>query len=275
MPVGFARFRQHVKTDFPSFGIPGNHRMKQIITLFLLLVVVGCASKRDAQFGKNDPAAYHYQMGLSYLGERNYTSALVEFTEAEKVDPDNPELLYNLGMAYIGKRRPDLAEKPLLKAIMLKPNNSVARNDLGVAYLELKQWDNAIQQFKIVKDDIFYANSENATINLGLAYLGKGDYPKALEELRAVAVANPGNPITRLSLGRVYFAMDRTEQAIVEYKKAIAIYAEFGAAHFHLGLAYLKLDNVAAAKASFNEVLRILPDTDMARSAQGYLELLK
>ena len=249
--------------------------MKHVITLILLICIAGCATGRDQQFGKSDPAAYHYQMGLSYLGERNYTSALIELTEAEKLDPDNPELLYNLGMAYIGKRRPDLAEQRLQKAILLKPNNSAARNDLGVAYLELKRWDSAIQQFKIVKDDIFYENSENATINLGLAYLGKGDYPKALEELRAVAAGNRRNPIIHLSLGRVLFAMEKTEQAITEYKKALEIYNEFGAAYFYIGQAYLKINNVAAARASFREAVRIMPDTDMGRSSLEYLDLLK
>ena len=250
--------------------------MKHVITLLILLLVIsGCASGRDQKFGKSDPAAYHYQMGLSYLGERNYTSALIELTEAEKLDPDNPDLLYNLGMAYIGKRRPDLAEQRLQKAIMLKPNNSAARNDLGVAYLELKRWDSAIQQFKIVKDDIFYENSENAAINLGLAYLGKGDYPKAMEELRTVAAGNPRNPVIHLSLGRVWFAKDKTEQAITEYKKALEIYRDYGAAHYYIGLAYIKINNVAAARASFKEAVRIIPDTDLGRSSLEYLDLLK
>jgi len=249
--------------------------MKQLIVFILLLALVGCATSHDKQLGKNNPAAYHYQMGLSYLGERNYTSALVELTEAEKLDPDNPEVLYNLGMAYIGKRRPDLAEQRLQKAIMLKPTYSAARNDLGVAYLELKRWDNAIQQFKIVKDDLFYENNENATINLGLAYLGKGDYPKALEELRAAAAGNPRNPVIHLSLGRVWFAMDKTDQAIVEYRKALEIYKDYAAAYYHLGLAQLKLNNQEAAKSAFKEVLRIMPDSDLGRSSLGYLELLK
>ncbi len=224
---------------------------------------------------KPNPASYHYQMGLSYLGEHNYSSALYELTEAEKLDPENPDVLFSLGNAYVGKRRPDLAEAKFLKAIALRPAFSVARNDLGVAYLEMKRWDSPIQQFKIVKDDLFYANSDNASINLGLAYLGKGDYPNALKELQAIAGLNPRNLTARLSLGRVWFAMDKTEQAISEYTKLIEMYRDFGAAHYYLGQAQLKLNNINAARASFKEAVRLIPESELGRSALGYLELLK
>jgi len=246
-----------------------------IAVLIALLVVPGCVTSRGELMQKPDPAAYHYQMGLSYLGERNYTAALIDLTEAEKLDPDNPDVLYHLGMAYMGKKRPDLAEKRLQRAIMLKPSYSAARNDLGVAYLEMKRWDNAIQQFKIVKDDLFYENSENATINLGLAYLGKGDYQKALAELHPIAAINPRNPVVRVSLGRVLFAMDKSEQAISEYKKAIEIYRDYGAAHYYLGQAQLKLNNLNAARTAFNEAVKLIPDTELGRAALGYLDLLK
>lgn len=252
--------------------------MKRVVTILLLLAIAGCASRRDEkqpQFGKPDPAAYHYQMGISYLGEGNYTSALKELSDAEKLDPDNPELLYNLAKAFVAKKRPDLAVPKYQKAIQLKENYTTARNDLGVAFMELKRWDDAIQQFKIVKDDLFYDNNENATINLGLAYLGKGDYPKALEELRAIATVNPRNPITRFSLGRVYFAMDKTEQAIIEYKRALELYKDFGAAYYYLGQAYLKLGDKPAARVSFKEASRLMPDEELGRSALDYLDLLK
>ena len=246
-----------------------------IAATLLLLTVYGCASGRGQNNPKPNPASYHYQMGLSYLGERNYSSALFDLTEAEKLDPENPDVLYSLGMAFIGKKRPDLAEAKLLKAILLKPGFSVARNDLGVAYLDLKRWESAIQQFKIVKDDLFYDNNENASINLGLAYLGKGDYPKALEGLQAVAAMNPRNPVVRLSLGRVWFAMDKSEQAIVEYSKALEIYRDYGAAHYFLGQAQLKLNRIDAARASFKEAVRLIPDSEQGRSALGYLDLIK
>ena len=249
--------------------------MKQTIILLLMLVLTGCATSRDQQVAKANPGAYHYQMGLGFLGERNYTGALVELTEAEKFDPENPELLYNLGMAYLGKKRPDLAEPRLQRALILKPNYTTARNLLGVAYLELKRWDSAIQQFKIVKDDLFYEGGENATINLGLAYLGNGEYTKALEELRGVASVNPRNPVARVSIGRVLLAMDAPGQAADEFKKAIEIFNDYGDAHYYLGMAHLKLKNLDAARASFRQAERLIPDTERGRSAAGYLDSLK
>jgi tetratricopeptide (TPR) repeat protein len=108
-----------------------------------------------------------------------------------------------------------------------------------------------------------------------LAYLGKGDYPKALEELSFALHANPRKLEARLSLGRVYYAMDRPEQAVSEYKKALATYRDYGDAHYYLGLAYLKLQNTDAARTAFREVMRIKPDSEVGRSALGYLELLK
>jgi tetratricopeptide (TPR) repeat protein len=246
-------------------------QLHHIPLLVILLIASGCV----AQPARPNPLSYHYQMGLSYLGERNYTSALIDLTEANKLDPDNPDVLYNLGLAYMGKKRPDLAEPMFQRAIILKPSYSVARNLLGVAYLELKRWDNAILQFKIVKDDLFYENSGDAAINLGLAYLGKGDYTRALEELRAVAVMNPRNPVVRISLGRVMFAMGKSDQAIVEYNKALEIYRDYGAAYYYLGQAQLKLNNLDAARAAFKDAVRLVPDTELGRAALGYLDLIK
>jgi tetratricopeptide (TPR) repeat protein len=246
-----------------------------IILFLLFLSISGCMSGRSQNNPKPDPAAYHYQMGLSYIGERNYTSALIDLTEAEKLDPDNPDVLYNLGLALVGKKRPDLAEAKFLKAIQLKPAFSVARNDLGVAYLDLKRWDSAIMQFKIVKDDLFYDNSENAAINLGLAYMGKGDYQKALKELQSIEALNPRNLVVHLSLGRVLFAMDKNDQAIAEYTKALKIYSDYGAAHYYLGQVQLKQNQIEAARGSFKEAVRLIPESELGRSALGYLELLK
>jgi tetratricopeptide (TPR) repeat protein len=86
---------------------------------------------------------------------------------------------------------------------------------------------------------------------------------------------NPRYPVVYLSLGRVMFAMGNSEKAIVEYNKAIEIYRDYGAAHYYLGQAQMKLNNLDAARTAFKDAVRLVPDTDVGRAALGYLDLLK
>lgn len=239
--------------------------------LFIFLFASACAMGEASK----KKASYHYQMGLSYLGENNVTGALVELTEAEKLNPDDPQLLNYLGLAYFHKNKFELAEQKYLRALALRPDYSEARNNLAVDYLEMKRWDEAIYHLKIVSEDIFYQNQEAASINLGLAYFGKGDYPKALSVLRAVVINNPRNFRARVNLGKVYFALDKVELAIMEYKRSIEINKDYANAYYNLALACLKAKDNKAALAAFREVLRIAPDSEIGQLSKEYLDLLK
>jgi tetratricopeptide (TPR) repeat protein len=203
------------------------------------------------------------------------TAALTELTEAEKYFDDNAVLLNYLGMAYYNKKKFEIAEQKYLKALLLKPTYSEARNSLGVDYLEMRRWDDAIHQFKMVTDDIFYPNQAAANINLGLAYFGKGDYPKALSQLRSVVANYPMDPRGRLNLGRVYFALDKLDLAIDEYKKALESNPNYANAYYDLGLAYLKKNESHAAMSAFQEVLRIAPYSEIGQLSKEYLDTLK
>jgi tetratricopeptide (TPR) repeat protein len=237
------------------------------LLLFLSACALGESSRKQA--------SYHYQMGLSYLGENNITGALVELTEAEKLNPDDPDLQFNLGRAYFLKNRHDIAEQKFLKVLALKPEFSEARYNLGLDYLLMKRWDEAAYQFKLVTEDIFYQNQEFASINLGIAYLGKEDYPKALSTLRAVASSFPRNPIAKVYLGQVYLRLDRTELAILEFKRAVELDGNYANAYYNLALAYVKTKENQEAIAAFREVVRIAPESEMGRHSREYLDLLK
>jgi Tfp pilus assembly protein PilF len=245
---------------------------------FLLIAIAASSIFISAcamnEFAKNQ-GSYHYQMGVSYFNENNMAAALTELTEAEKYDDDNAELYNYLGMAYYNKKKFEIAEQKYLKALLLKPTYSEARNSLGVDYLEMRRWDDSIYQFKLVTEDIFYPNQAAANINLGLAYFGKGDYPKALSQLRSVVANYPRDPRARLNLGRVYFALDKFDLAIDEYKKALESNRDYANAYYNLGLAYLKIKESLAAKLAFQEVLRIAPDSEIGQLSKEYLDTLK
>jgi Tfp pilus assembly protein PilF len=244
---------------------------KVLLVMFVAMILSACAlSAADKK-----KASYHYQMGESYLREQNITAALTELTEAEKYTPDDPQLLNFLGIVYFNKGKYDIAEQKYLKAIAIRPSFSEARNHLAVNYMEMQRWDDAILQMKTVTDDLFYQGQENASINLGLAYLGKGDGEKALQTMRASVTAYPKNPQARVTLGRVYFYLNRVELAIDEYKKAIALSNGYVNAHYFLGLAYLKTKNNPDAINSFKEVIKLSPDSVLGRQAREHLDLLR
>lgn len=243
--------------------------------LFLLLLTVISLSGCVPTLADNNKAAYHFQMGESHLRENNITAALIELTEAEKITPDDPNLLSFLGVVYYRKGKYEIAEQKYLKALQLKPQFSDARNFLAVNYMEMKRWDDAIAQLRLVSDDLFYQNQESAQINLGLAYLGKEDNQKALEVLRNAVAAYPRNPQARVALGRTYFAMDKNELAIDEFKKASELSKGYINPYYYIGLAYLKVNNKDAARDAFREVVRLSPDSVVGRQAKEHLDLLR
>ena len=251
--------------------------MKSSLILRIAFFVLAIAATASCAFddATRKQSSYHYQMGLSHLAEKNVTKALIEFAEAEKLTPDDPEVLNQLGLAYYYKKRFDLAEEKYLKALKLKPEYPEARNNLGVVYLETKRWDEAIIQLKRVTDDIFYQDQENAQMNLGLAYLGKEDFSRALAVFNSLVSSNPRSPVVRVHLGRVYFAMGKTEQAIAEYQNALQLYPEYAGAFYHLGVAYTRTRDYEAARAAFGEVVRIAPYTELSQMALDRMNALK
>lgn len=247
--------------------------MKRTLPYFLFLVVIlsSCALSESS----SKQALYHYEMGLSSLRENNITNALIELTEAEKLTPEDPKVLNYLGLAYFKKNKFELAEQRFKKALSIKQDFSEARNNLGLCYLAMNRWDDAVRQFRIVADDIFSPDQETATINLGRAYFGKGDYDRALSIFRSAVAGNPGSPIARLDLGRVYFSTGKTELAIAEYKKAIALNNNYAKAYYYLGLACMKTKDNESARSAFREVIRIAPDMEIGHLSRENLETLK
>lgn len=242
-----------------------------VLTCMAILSLTACGIS-DAS---RKQASYHFQMGLSYLGENDATRALIELTEAEKLTPDDPTLLNSLGLAYFYKKRFDLAEQKYRRAIELKPDFSEARNNLGVNYLEMQRWDDAVSQFTLVLADLFFVRHENAKINLGLAFLGKGDYPQALDMLRQAVSASPDNVVARVALGRVYFAMGRNELAIQELTKAIELNKNYQNGYYYLALVHLKGKDYVSAAEAFREAIRIAPDSEKGRLSREYLDSMR
>jgi type IV pilus assembly protein PilF len=243
---------------------------------FLLLAVslgllAGCATSEQAK----QKASLHFRLGSEYIHRGDATSALREFLEAERLNPDDASVQFGLGSALNAKGRFHEGLLHYRKALEIDPKFTEAHNALGSTYLELGQWDNAIKEFEITLKDILYLTPFFVENNLGWAYYKKGDFPRAIEHYRRALSMKPDFGLAYYNLGLAYKDNKQTEDAIAAMRSAISLVPNLLDAHLQLGILSFNSGVRDQARKSFEEVVRLSPQSDSARLAHQYLDFLK
>src|SRR3989337_2554902 len=213
-------------------------KFRVFILIIAVLIMAGCAAS-DAN--RKEEADIHYKLGVAHLNDGNIPESLKELTTAVEKYHGNATFHNALGLAYFAKGIHEDAIKHLKEAIKIDPKFSDAHTNLSAVYLEKKEWDATISESRLALSNIFYTTPEFAYFNMGRAFYAKADYVKAEEA----------------------------------FKKAIESNQRYMVAYNNLGLILIKVKDKKGALNAFHEVIRLAPDSEMARSAKGYLELLK
>lgn len=149
-------------------------------------------------------------------------------------------------------------------------------------YWEAKEWDKAIKGdgnfpgFEKIIDD--YANTKSANLAyyyLGIAYLNKGEYQKAADNLvnysgSDVVIA----PLALGSAGDAYTELKQYDDAINYYKKAISKgNNEFAAPIYlkKLGLVYEEQKDFKSALDAYNKIKSEYPQSQIASNIDMYI----
>jgi tetratricopeptide (TPR) repeat protein len=243
-----------------------------VLALALATLVTGCAT--DKALKKREADAMR-DRGERFLQVNQPTMALKEFLAALELNPNDPYLHYDLAYAYDQKGILDKAEFHLKKAIRLKPDYSDAYNYLGVLYFRKGEVDLAIEQYNKALENIVYLSPQNAHFNLGVAYLSRKQYNLAIKHLEETVSLVPNYAAAYVNLGRAYEGQYKYREARRAYEKAVEFAPNAPEAQLHLGKLLILMGDKRAAIKPLSEVVRLEPDSDMAREAQSYLNLLK
>jgi len=109
----------------------------------LLLLSYGCGG--DAQSKK----AAHMQRGEAYVAKEKYAEAIIEFSNAVKLDPKEAQAHYKLALAYLkqgGLPQMHAAFQALQTSVVLDPSLTDAQLKVGEFYLLDKKYDEAQAQ---------------------------------------------------------------------------------------------------------------------------------
>ncbi len=166
-----------------------------------------------------DSWSTHYNLGLAYLGLKQYETARVELLEARRLQPNQAKVLNNLALAQAALADTAGATANLKAALALDPGLLEAHNNLGTILYEKGDYASAKGEFSIVlKRD---PSSSSARFNLARTLAAMSDHAGAIREYEALLAREANDVAAIYQLGLSYAAMGRKAEAITQLGRAL------------------------------------------------------
>ena len=146
---------------------------------------------------RQDPADFDAQLKAAeaYYQIERFDDAIKYLSAANKLRPDDREVIVHLGNASFDANKYDEAQKWYTAALAKKADDVNVRTDLGLTYVfrEPAEYDKAIAEFnKALELD---PNHIQTLQNLTVAYTKKGDAAKANATLAKLQNVDPQNAV--------------------------------------------------------------------------------
>jgi len=161
-------------------------------------------------------------LGYSYLRQGNLTQAKDMFKKTIAMNPEFTESYVNLSQVYLKEGNLKEAEGLLKDVIRIKPRHFIAYNNLGDIYSRQGKYDKAVKHFeKAIEINPRFAMPY---VNLGIIYLDRKDLPeKAKAELLEGVKIVPVSAMARYHLGRAYLRLNQEKKAVKSFNRAMAL----------------------------------------------------
>lgn len=156
----------------------------------------------------------------------------------------DPAQLFRAGQDALNQGRLDQAERDFRQVLAENPQVGGAYANLGVVYMRRKQWTKALQALR--KAEHLIPQEAGIRLNIGLAYFRQNEFLKAITPFESVVRDQPDAPQPRHLLGLCYFFTERWADAAKTLQPLWA--TESGQ------LSYLYVLSIAAHRAAMKEL---------------------
>jgi tetratricopeptide (TPR) repeat protein len=218
---GTKRFAEAAKhLELAAKAEPDNIRLRQVLAQSCLWAKqFDCALEEFRQIEQRDPnsAAVHVLTGEALDGMGKTAEAIVEFQEAVKSSPQDPNLHFGLGYLYWKLKQYDEAATAFKGELAVDPENGQALAYLGD--IEMKK-NNPKGALPLLKRALQSRNDIRiAYVDLGAILTEQGQYPAAIAALKRAVELDPEQPDAHYRLGRAYQATANQAAAQKEFAK--------------------------------------------------------
>ncbi len=234
--------------------MPSNIHFRSLCLLILgTQILTSCASK-SAKL-KQKQADLYFGAGTQSLMDQQYTDALKNLLEANKLNPNNSEILNNLAMAYYFKGERDLAVTHLKRALEIDDDNSDAKINLASIYFKDKDYNAAEKIYKEVLRDLTYDKQARTFYNLGMLEIVRQN-PVAAENHFKKSIKEDDNYCPSYhQLGLIQYNRRQFNSALGNFKEAtMGSCYETPGPHYYQALTLIELKRYDDARMKLDEI---------------------
>lgn len=179
----------------------------------------------------------------------------------------------NLGQELMAAEKYKEAVVEFEKALPVLADNMALKQVAAQAYYKAGDLKNAIAQL----DAVTAADPSNSGIALLLTnlYLEDGQLDKGRALLAALPPDAISDPTVYVNIGILFMNKENAAEAATYFSKAVDLDMTQAASYYYRGLAYLQSKDTKKAKADFEKVLSLAPDSAEGRDAKELLDSMK
>ena len=156
-------------------------RLLITVSVLIAIAIIGVIIVLLVQNSHKKSFDYQYQKGISYTEEKNYTKALTYFEQAEKLQPDNVDVLLRMADLYRLRKDETSEEAYLLQILTLDKNNEEAYQMLIALYDKQKEYDKLQDLYEQSDSDKIKALFDNYEVKAPEFSEEAGEYNDTIE----------------------------------------------------------------------------------------------
>ncbi len=200
----------------------------------------------------------HYNLGLLYYRQKQWSKAAEGFRAALASAPDAAHAAYNLALAYDQAGLPQAAMAAYRQAMALNPNYMEAAYNLGLLLFQQKAFTAAHKAMLRVVEKI--PDHYMAFNNLGMTCHHMGRLDDAIRAYESAIRIKTDYVEALQNLGNVYMDLGQWERMFFYYHKALNHNRHDPQAHYAMGKLYMEHLDMAQARHHFEQALALAPD---------------
>jgi tetratricopeptide (TPR) repeat protein len=225
----------------------------------------------ETQKNKRSAAERFYSQGVAQLSRDDYARALQFFERAVELDPNYPEAWYQAGFCYGVLNRHQDALKASRQAARLRPDWAEAYVNIGASSYALGQYKDAVDAYR---QALRVDDNADTQYSLGLSLNRLNRTDEEILAYRRALVMKPDHANALEKLGAAYFKLKRWNESAQTYEQ-LKTYKPDAKTYNALGESYFELNKPDDSLQAFNSAVGFDPEFERARYNLGrtYLKL--